>query len=75
MAESSVERNVIRSLLCVTAMAACSAGVVQAGETPRIGAKVGQMYPDFLLPRLDGDFGRLSDYRGEKVLLVHFASW
>ncbi len=33
------------------------------------------MYPDFLLPTLDGDLGRLSDYRGKKVLLIHFASW
>ncbi len=75
MVESSGERDIIRGILCVTAMVACSAGVVQAGETPPIGTKAGQMYPDFLLPKLDGDFGRLSDYRGKKVLLVHFASW
>ena len=42
---------------------------------PAIGSRVGQMYPDFLLPKLDGGFGRLSDYRGTKVLLIHFASW
>lgn len=46
-----------------------------AAGAPLIGTKVGQMYPDFLLPRLDGGFGRLSDYRGKKVLLIHFASW
>ena len=32
-------------------------------------------YPDFCLPNLDGGFGRLSDYRGKKVFLFHFASW
>ena len=42
---------------------------------PVVGTKVGQVHPDFLLPKLDGNFGRLSDYRGKKVLLIHFASW
>ncbi len=50
-------------------------GVVEAAETPEIGTNVQQMYPDFRLPKLDGEFGRLSDYRGNKVLLIHFASW
>lgn len=40
-----------------------------------IGTSVGRMYPDFLLPNVEGGFGRLSDYRGKKVLLIHFASW
>jgi len=44
-------------------------------SNPPVGTKVGQMYPDFYLPKLDGGFGRLSDYRGKKVLLFHFASW
>lgn len=47
----------------------------RAEDPPPIGTQVGQMYPDFLLPKLDGGFGRLSDYRGKKVLLIHFASW
>jgi len=46
-----------------------------ARAAPRIGTGVGQMYPDFYLPTLDGRRGRLSDYRGKKVLLIHFASW
>ena len=46
-----------------------------ADDAPTIGTEVGQMYPDFRLPKLDGSFGRLSDYRGKKVLLIHFASW
>jgi hypothetical protein len=37
---------------------------------------VGQPYPDFVLPRIDNNLPlKLSDYRGRKVLLVHFASW
>jgi hypothetical protein len=31
--------------------------------------------PDFALPDLDGTRHRLSDYRGQKVLLVAYASW
>ena len=31
--------------------------------------------PDFALPDLDGRLHRLSDYRGQKVLLVSWASW
>ena len=51
--------------------------VSQTGQNivPVVGTNIGEMYPDFYLPRLDGSFGRLSDYRGSKVLLIHFASW
>ena len=48
-----------------------------ADELPIVGTKTGQWYPDFLLPKLDGGMGRLSDYlgQGRKILLFHFASW
>ena len=52
-----------------------------AGDLPTVGTSMGEMYPDFLLPKVDSgsqaqrEFGRLSDYRGKKVLLIHFASW
>lgn len=37
---------------------------------------IGQPHPDFLLPNIDSKKPtRLSDYRGKKILLVHFASW
>ena len=42
---------------------------------PEVGTMQGQVHPDPILPRLDGGFGRLSDYRGKKVVLVNFASW
>ena len=40
-----------------------------------IGKGRDQAFPDFLLPSIDGGVGRLSDYRGKKVLLFNFASW
>ncbi len=39
------------------------------------GMDVGQHHPDFLLPRLDGTLGRLTDHIGKKLLVLHFASW
>ncbi|MHC4548256.1 MAG: peroxiredoxin family protein [Planctomycetota bacterium] len=42
---------------------------------PEVGYGRGQMHPDFRLPTVDGGFGRLSDHRGRKVVLFHFASW
>ncbi len=44
-------------------------------DKPDIGTEEGEMYPDFYLQRLDGSYGRLSDYRGKKVILFQFASW
>ena len=44
-------------------------------ELPEIGMEPGKMAPDFRLPKLSGGHGRLSDYRGKKILLFHFASW
>ena len=42
--------------------------------TPRKGKRA--PHPDFILPSIDGDdMIQLSDYRGKKVLLLHFASW
>ena len=38
--------------------------------------KVGRDHPDFTLPELQtGKPVSLSDFRGKKVLLIHFASW
>ncbi len=50
-------------------------GRVQADAIPAIGVRVGEIYPDFFLPDLDGKYLRLSDFRGKKVFLFHFASW
>ena len=53
--------------------AVCSSSV--AAEDAPIGVEEGEMYPDFMLPLIDGKPAKLSDYRGKKVLLFHFASW
>ncbi len=46
------------------------------GPTLPIGANLGEVYPSYVFPSLDG--GRptaLSEFRGKKVILHHFASW
>ena len=50
---------------------------VESLNTPTTYAiESGQPHPDFILPNIeDGQPIQLSDYRGQKVLLVHFASW
>ena len=71
-------RRALFHSLAVLVFLTLSAGPLTAAaaeELPAIGIGQGQSYPDFLLPKLDGELGRLSDYRGKKVLLFHFASW
>ena len=48
---------------------------LNAQSTPTVGRSQGQMFPDFRLPNLEGGWTRLSDLRGQKLLLVNFASW
>ena len=48
------------------------AGAATTGYAPTVGTR----HPDFTLAAVDG--GKpvsLSDYRGKKVILLHFASW
>jgi len=56
---------------CMLTLALCLA---PQDPTPE-GLSVGKRFPDFLLPNVEGGFGRLSDYRGKKVLVFNFASW
>jgi hypothetical protein len=62
-----------RRLLYSLSLMLLGSGFLQADNySPR----VGQPHPDFLLPRIDnGQAVRLSQFRGKRVLLVHFASW
>ena len=51
-----------------------------AAQSPEVAIQYrpmeGQPHPDFLLPTISGKSQmKLSDYRGKKVLLLHFASW
>ena len=69
-----------RRLLQFVGVALCAQfliapGAAAAADRPELGMKKGQMHPDFILPTIDGKTLRLSDYRGKKVLLFHFASW
>lgn len=53
-------------------MAGLAAGAAAGAYRPR----VGQRHADFTLPTIaDGKALSLSQLRGKKVLLVHFASW
>ena len=49
------------------------AALVTAGAS--IKAEEGALAPDFLLEALDGDETRLSDYRGQPVVLNFWATW
>lgn len=51
------------------------AWVLGGGAAARNAALAGLEAPDFALPDLDGTMHRLSDYRGQKVLLTTWASW
>ena len=64
-------RSIVMLALAMPFMALTAA----AEDRPPIGTKTGEMYPDFVLPTLDGEIKRLSDFRGKRILLFHFASW
>lgn len=49
--------------------------VLGTGPDQRNQALAGLEAPDFALPDLAGKTHRLSDYRGQKVLLTTWASW
>jgi hypothetical protein len=45
-------------------------------DAQRYDPQVGDVHEDFVLPDIaTGKPRRLSDFRGTKVLLIHFASW
>jgi hypothetical protein len=65
----------MRYLCLTTALAAMSWFGPQAAGGD-YAPKVGSPHPDFTLPNLeDGRPVSLSQFRGKKVLLIHFASW
>lgn len=66
--------------LCLWLVALVLAGLAGAqdgpGGWPPAGTRIGQAFPDLPYPRLkDGALTRPSAYRGQKVLLIQFASW
>ena len=47
-----------------------------SAQHDRYRPEVGRPHPEIVLPRIDnGESVSLSDFRGKKVLLIHFASW
>ena len=49
-------------------------GIIDS-EEENIGIQVGEVAPDFLLQDFDGEEIRLSDLRGQKVMIDFWASW
>ena len=68
-------QNALPTILITTIVALFSMNESQA-QRASYSPKVGQPHPDFILPSIeDGKPVQLSDFRGKKVLLMHFASW
>lgn len=44
-------------------------------NTDEVGIELGQVAPDFELETLEGEKTKLSDYRGEKVIVNFWATW
>jgi len=71
----------IRTLSAVPAIFIATAAIFMIAneshsQVANYAPKVGQPHPDFILPSIDdGTPIQLSNFRGKKVLLMHFASW
>ncbi len=51
-------------------------GAARTAPAEPYAPRVGERHPNFTLPAIsDGRPVSLSQYRGKKVLLIHFASW
>ncbi len=68
MKPTSYLNLVVITLVCLLSKPVCGQNGYQIEQ--------GTAHPDFILPSIeDGKAIQLSDYRGKKVLLMHFASW
>ena len=60
------------TIVCLLALVLPVGSMYGAGYSPR----VGELHGELVLPNIaDGAPVALSDFRGKKVLLIHFASW
>lgn len=50
-------------------------GIVEHEESEDVGLSQGQTAPDFLLTTLEGEEARLSDFRGQPVIINFWATW
>ena len=65
-------RTILPAVVVFTGLFLMGEGTCIADYAPR----VGQPHPDFTLPKLGARSPvSLSQFRGRKVLLIHFASW
>jgi peroxiredoxin len=74
-------------LLCVAGMAVAAVGLrgskvgdllqstVSGGDSSEVWARVGDPSPDFELTTLDGSKARLSDFKGQPVVVNFWATW
>lgn len=69
--------NLLRITLLLGALFMSNVGGAQdhEAELPALGLAVGEAHPDVLLPDTDGVLRRISDSRGKRLLVFHFASW
>ena len=63
------------SLSCVALMAMLMVTFSASAQDPRIGTSVGDLAPELVLQSLEGDEIKLSDLRGQLVLIDFWASW
>ena len=61
----------LSAILAMLSLGANGYAVAEPGYAPKVGSR----HADFVLPDSTGKPVRLSDFRGKKVLLVHFAGW
>ena len=66
----------MQNLNLLTLTAGCVCAIAGSAHAAGYSPRVGQPHPDFVLPAIaDRQPVSLSQFRGKKVLLVHFASW
>lgn len=66
----------MRNLLLLTLACGWFGVLAEPIYADRYSPRVGQRHPDFTLPSLaDREPVSLSQFRGRKVLLIHFSSW
>ena len=49
--------------------------LVEVEESDKVGIRKGELAPDFELSTLDGETVKLSDYKGQRVMLNFWATW